>query len=31
MKQLLSVLFVSNAFAKDLKGPGYEEALKLYM
>jgi len=30
MAHLLRVLFVGNVFAKDLKGPGYEEALKLY-
>lgn len=31
MEHLLKVLFVGNVFAKDLKGPGYEEALKFYM
>ena len=31
MDHLLKVLFVGNVFAKDLKGPGYEEALKFYM
>ena len=31
MDHLLRVLFVGNVFARDLKGPGYEEAMKLYM
>lgn len=31
MEQLLKVLCVGNAFAKDLKGAGYEEAMKFYM
>jgi len=31
MTRLLQVLFVGNVFAKDLKGAGYEEALKFYM
>ena len=30
MKHLLQVLLVGNVFAKDLKGAGYEEALKFY-
>lgn len=30
MTHLLRVLFVNNVFAKDLKGPGYEKALKFY-
>jgi len=30
MTHLLRVLFVGNVFAKDLKGPEYEEALKFY-
>ncbi|KAL2056574.1 hypothetical protein ABVK25_002968 [Lepraria finkii] len=31
MKHLLRVLFVSNVFANDLKGPGYAAALNAYM
>ncbi|KAL9124055.1 MAG: hypothetical protein Q9217_006581 [Psora testacea] len=31
MKHLLQVLLVGSVFAKDLKGAGYEEALKFYM
>ncbi|KAL2049575.1 hypothetical protein ABVK25_010154 [Lepraria finkii] len=31
MTHLLRVLFVGNVFAKDLKGAGYEAALKLYV
>ena len=31
MKHLMQVLVVGNAFAKDLKGAGYEEAMKFYM
>ena len=31
MDHLLQVLRVGAVFAKDLKGPGYEEALKMYM
>ena len=31
MKHLLQVLLVGEVFAKDLKGPGYEEAMKFYM
>ena len=30
MKHLLQVLLVGNVFAKDLKGAGYEEALRFY-
>ncbi|KAG8526543.1 uncharacterized protein KY384_008744 [Bacidia gigantensis] len=31
MKHMLQVLAVGNVFAKDLKGAGYEEAMKFYM
>ena len=31
MKHLLQVLVVGNVFARDLQGPGHEEAMKFYM
>ena len=31
MKHLLQGVGVGNVFAKDLKGAGYEEAMKFYM
>lgn len=30
MKHLLQVLLMADVFAKDLKGPGYAEALRSY-
>lgn len=31
MQHFLQVLLVGSVFAKDLKGAGYEEAMKFYM